>query len=83
MATSNIKRSLIVVYISTFALMTPLGIGMGVALTHHMVEIQGTTRTVEVAVLNGLAVGTLLYVVFFEILEKERSKKSNGLVQVI
>ena len=80
------KRLLIVVYISTFSLMTPFGIAMGIALT-HVVSIEGSgagsTRTVEVAVLNGLAVGTLLYVVFFEILEKERSKKSNGLLQVI
>ena len=32
---------------------------------------------------QGLATGTLLYVVFFEVLEKERQKKKNGLLQVI
>ena len=82
MATSNMKRLLIVVYICTFSLMTPLGIAMGIALTHVSME-GSSTRTVEVAVLNGLAVGSLLYVVFFEILEKERSKKTNGLLQVL
>ena len=81
MATSNMKRLLIVVYISTFSLMTPLGIGIGIALTSVSIEGSGT-RTVEVAVLHGLAAGTLVYVVFFEILEKERSKKTNGLLQV-
>ena len=75
------KRLLIVVYISTFSLMTPLGIGIGIALTSVSIEGSGT-RTVEVAVLHGLAAGTLVYVVFFEILEKERSKKTNGLLQV-
>jgi len=81
MATSNMKRLLIILYVSTFSLMTPLGIGIGIALTSVSVEGSGT-RTVEVAVLHGLAAGTLVYVVFFEILEKERSKKSNGLLQV-
>ena len=33
MATSNMKRLLLVAYISTFSLMTPLGIGIGMALT--------------------------------------------------
>jgi zinc transporter 1/2/3 len=33
-------------------------------------------------VLQGLAAGTLIYVVFFEIIEKERNKGTNGLLQV-
>ena len=32
---------------------------------------------------QGLATGSLFYVVFFEILEKERQKNVNGLLQVI
>merc|ERR1711974_114952 len=35
-----------------------------------------------VTVLQGLATGTLLYVVFFEVIEKERLKKTNGLLMV-
>ena len=31
---------------------------------------------------QGLATGSLFYVVFFEILEKERQKNVNGLLQV-
>ena len=34
-------------------------------------------------VLQGIATGSLLYVVFFEILEKERQKAVPGLLQVI
>ena len=81
MATSQMKRLLIVIYISTFSLMTPLGIAIGIALTETIEEESGT-QNVVIAVLHGLAAGTLVYVVFFEILEKERSKKSNGLLQV-
>ena len=76
------KRLLLVAYISTFSLMTPLGIGIGMALTETVSGESDGSRTVVVAVLQGLAAGTLVYVVFFEILEKERSKKANGLLQV-
>ena len=34
-------------------------------------------------VFQGLATGSLLYVVFFEILEKERSKSINGFAQAM
>jgi len=34
-------------------------------------------------VLQGLATGSLFYVVFFEILEKERTKNVAGLLQVL
>ena len=81
MATSGMKRLLIVIYISTFSMMTPLGIAIGIALTQTIDEESGT-QNVVIAVLHGLAAGTLVYVVFFEIIEKERSKKSNGLLQV-
>ena len=82
MATSNMKRILIVAYMATFSLMTPLGIGIGAALTETVSEGNDGSRTVPVAVLQGLAAGTLVYVVFFEILEKERAKKAHGLLQV-
>jgi len=38
--------------------------------------------TNALVVLQGLATGSLFYVVFFEILEKERQKNVNGLLQV-
>ena len=38
--------------------------------------------TSALIVLQGIATGSLLYVVFFEILEKERQKNVSGIVQV-
>ena len=38
--------------------------------------------TTALIVLQGLATGSLLYVVFFEILEKERQKSVPGVLQV-
>jgi len=39
--------------------------------------------TTALIVLQGLATGSLLYVVFFEILEKERQKSVPGVLQVV
>ena len=81
LASSKMKKMLIVIYMSTFSLITPVGIGVGIALTETASE-DSNLQNAAVTVLQGLAAGTLIYVVFFEVLEKERMKHSNGLVQV-
>jgi len=78
MTTSGMTRTLIFAYMGTFSLITPIGILIGIGL----VQSNNSASNGPAAILNGLAAGTLLYVVFFEILEKERQKKSNGLLQV-
>jgi len=79
---SGLRPLFIVLYQSTFSLFSPIGIAIGIALTETVSreeEVQGP----EVIALQGLATGTLLYVVFFELLEKERQKKGvNSLIQV-
>ena len=40
-------------------------------------------RSMTIMPFQGLATGSLFYVVFFEILEKERQKNVNGLLQVL
>jgi len=80
--TSGVKTALVIVYISVFSLISPVGIGIGLGLT-STISSEAEAQTVTVTVLQGLATGTLLYVVFFEVLEKERQKKKNGLLQVI
>ena len=39
--------------------------------------------TTALIVLQGLATGSLLYVVFFEVIEKERQKGTSGMIQVL
>jgi len=80
--TSGVKRLLVIVYIAVFSLISPIGIAIGLGLT-STINSEAETQTVTVTVLQGLATGTLLYVVFFEVLEKEREKKRNGLLQVV
>ncbi|KAJ6631261.1 Zinc transporter ZIP1 [Pseudolycoriella hygida] len=57
------------VYVFTFAAVSPMGIGIGIIVSGG----ESTTASLVSAILQGLASGTLLYVVFFEILQKGRS----------
>jgi len=78
---SGIKTILNIIFISTFSLISPIGAGIGIAVSETVkseADVQGSVVTV----LQGLATGTLLYVVFFEVIEKERLKKTNGLLMV-
>jgi zinc transporter 1/2/3 len=67
-------------YLSVFSMVTPLGIGIGLALGHlrNDSETLGPTPTI----LQGMAAGTLLYVVFFEVLARERANDKSGLLQL-
>jgi solute carrier family 39 (zinc transporter), member 1/2/3 len=56
------------------------GIGIGIALTSDLND-EDVDGSLVSAVLQGLACGTLIYVAFFEILERERSKSTSGLLQ--
>jgi solute carrier family 39 (zinc transporter), member 1/2/3 len=67
---TNTKTWLSILYITTFALVSPLGIGIGLIL----VGGEGATAAgVYSVVLQGLASGTLLYVIFFEIWKGDRT----------
>jgi zinc transporter 1/2/3 len=75
------RMVLIFVYLATFAAVTPLGIGVGIALSTDG-EDAGTS-TIATVVLQGMAAGTLLYVVFFEVLQRERANTQSGIWQLI
>jgi len=78
---SGIQVFLTVLYLATFSVISPIGAGIGIALS-ETVTSEASLQTTVVTVLQGLATGTLLYVVFFEIIEKERNQKTNGLLMV-
>lgn len=68
------KTWLTVIYIVVYAIVSPIGIGIGILL----VGGEGATAAgVYSVVLQGLASGTLLYVIFFEIWKNDRE----GLLQ--
>jgi len=65
-------------YLVTFSLVNPVGIGVGMIISHT-----GHADGVTEAVFQGLAAGTILYAVMFEILQREKEKDVSGLVQLV
>jgi zinc transporter 1/2/3 len=58
-----------------------LGIGIGIIMTSASSGDENVTDSLSSLIMQGLACGTILYVAFFEILERERSKSTVGLIQ--
>ena len=70
-------------YMVTFALMSPIGIGIGMAFS-NLIDDTNTAYFAVQGILQGIAGGTLLYVVVFEILQREKVKeKVPGLAQLL
>jgi len=67
-------------YLTVFSIISPIGIGIGTAIYETVGA--GGVNDVTVATLQGIAGGTLLYVVMFEILNREREKNVSGLFQL-
>ncbi|XP_073845444.1 zinc transporter ZIP3-like [Musca autumnalis] len=64
------KPVLAAVYTITFAIVSPIGVAIGIAVSH---DSSTSEDSIPSAVLQGIACGTLLYVVFFEILNKNHA----------
>jgi len=78
---SRTKTLFYFVYLSTFALVTPLGIGIGLLISEMSVEED--SNSYATAILQGLAGGTIIYVVMFEVLQREKMKEVSGLLQLV
>ncbi|XP_052841880.1 LOW QUALITY PROTEIN: zinc transporter ZIP1 [Drosophila gunungcola] len=61
---------LAVVYLLVFSIVTPIGVGIGIAVSESATANQPSTVS---GILQGLACGTLIYVVFFEIVAKNHA----------
>ncbi|XP_047736750.1 protein zntD-like isoform X2 [Hyalella azteca] len=70
------KLVLTVVYMITFAMVTPLGIAIGIVVTEGIGSPNSLSHLWTVTVLQGMAGGTILYVTFCEVLERERNRKN-------
>lgn len=72
--TSGLKTLIVIAYVFTFAVVSPIGMGIGIIVS---TADEAENNLVSVT-LQSLAAGTLLYVVFFEILQGD---KKNGIIQ--
>ncbi|KAH8254542.1 hypothetical protein KR032_010700 [Drosophila birchii] len=61
---------LAVIYLLVFSVVTPIGVGIGIAVSESSAANQPSTVS---GILQGLACGTLIYVVFFEIVAKNHA----------
>ncbi|XP_017864831.1 PREDICTED: zinc transporter ZIP1 [Drosophila arizonae] len=64
------RAYLAIIYLITFSIVTPIGIGVGIAISQ---QSNGNQTNVPSGILQGIASGTLLYVVFFEILTQSHA----------
>ncbi|XP_053127737.1 zinc transporter ZIP1-like isoform X2 [Hemicordylus capensis] len=65
--------------VATFALMSPLGVGLGMVVTHSPSPDSATARSL----LEGVAAGTFMYITFLEILPQELSAPASRLPKVL
>ncbi|XP_037826301.1 protein zntC-like [Lucilia sericata] len=68
------------VYTITFAIVSPIGIAIGIAVSHNSADSEDSIASM---ILQGIACGTLLYVVFFEILSKQHAGFGSFLAMVV
>ena len=74
----SLPKSVLVMFF--FALVSPIGIAIGVAVTESEDEL---AQSVASAVLQSIATGTFIYVTFFEILQKEYEGGPPGMTKVL
>lgn len=84
LAWSKTRKPVLVMYVATFAVVTPIGIIIGMGLIQYGTggSVDGSSGRVAV-VLQGLAAGTLLYVVFFEVLARHKQSGFSHLLSII
>ncbi|KAM3873535.1 zinc transporter ZIP3 [Diretmus argenteus] len=79
LAQGRLRRSVVAGCLLLFAAMSPLGIGLGVALTETKASPQ---HQLARSTLEGLAAGTFIYITFMEILPHELSNGKNRIPKV-
>ncbi|XP_062260904.1 zinc transporter ZIP1 [Platichthys flesus] len=76
---SAVRPLWVAAYIGVFALMSPLGIGIGISV----VEAQLASGALIQCILEGLAAGTFIYITFMEILPHELNSPGKQLLKVL
>lgn len=79
---SGTSAGLMVIYMVVFALVSPLGVAFGILVTENL-AVDTSSHLLTVTILQGLAGGTILYVTFFEVLERERGRPGGRLLKFL
>lgn len=73
------RTVVVIIYMVIFSVMSPVGILIGLV---SQITLEGQTN-MAIGYLNALATGTLLYVTFFEVLQREKNSQLSGLLQFL
>lgn len=76
---SAVSPMWVAIYIGVFAMMSPLGIAIGIGV----IEAQLESGALIQAILEGLAAGTFVYITFLEILPHELNSPGKQLLKVL
>lgn len=76
---SSLPPLWVAAYIGVFALMSPVGIALGIGVMEAQLRAGGLVQ----AVLEGLAAGTFVYITFLEILPHELNSPGKQLLKVL
>ncbi|XP_022623979.1 zinc transporter ZIP1 isoform X1 [Seriola dumerili] len=76
---SAVRPLWVAAYIGVFALMSPLGIAIGISVMEAQLEAGALIQ----AILEGLAAGTFIYITFLEILPHELNSPGKQLLKVL
>jgi zinc transporter 1/2/3 len=72
---------LVVFHMTLFSMMSPIGI-LIVIIAEESLDSESETNLI-VVLLSAISSGTILYIVFFEILQKERVSRLSGIIQLV
>lgn len=76
---AQLHRLLYTLYIVVFSITSPIGVAIGIGISQAVSTIDGASvgspsDYLVIWVLNGIAAGTILYVVMFEVLQREKAR---------
>jgi len=80
MLASKIRVVIYVIYMVELGTITSVGVAAGILVTEY-VQDPTAGHLLVIAILQGIAAGTLLFVTFLEVIERERKKPGHGLVK--
>ncbi|XP_067827287.1 zinc transporter ZIP1 [Heptranchias perlo] len=76
---SNVQRGRVMLYIIVFAMMSPLGILIGVIIS----QVKTATTVLVQSLLEGITAGTFIYITFLEILPHELNSNNGRLLKLL
>lgn len=80
--TANTNHNLIMIQMGIFSMPSPLGVMLGLALS-LTTDMHTKAKSLTVVLLEGISAGTILYITFFEVLKREKERKTKRLIRGI